>query len=66
MQNQATVLSISDLFSKFNNFCIHETNCILLEGEWEALCFGGKVDLLSHKQVSKKPVKQSVSKMEGT
>lgn len=31
-----------------NDSCIHETNCILLEGDSEALFFGGKVDLLIH------------------
>lgn len=33
---------------KMNDSCIHETNCILLEGDSEALFFGGKVDLLIH------------------
>lgn len=33
---------------KINSSFIHETNYILLEGECEALFFGGKVGPLSH------------------
>lgn len=38
----------SNITLKMNDSCIHETNCILLEGDSEALFFGGKVDLLIH------------------
>lgn len=45
--SRATLLSIK-YHLKMNDSCIHETNCILLEGDSEALFFGGKVGLLIH------------------